>query len=566
MYLTVHINDRNYTSWEYRNGVDDSIGSEPTITPLEQKLFHGDQIDQEDYSLHVSPTRQDRYLSGVLILAGNKTYGRTPNKKRLYYRVIPESTHLPCFLVPYDVNPGFIKVLTNKYILFAFDNWISEHPIGQLVEVLGNVDNLDVYCEYQLYNKHLNGSIQAFAKYTHSQTSDQTQHSPIEDAIYRKTHDIEDRTHLSNIWTMDPANTMDFDDAIHYESTDAQTKITVYLADVFTWMEEFQLWHMFGGRIATMYLPDRRRPMLPTALSENWCSLRQGEFRCAMGIEFCYDASTTSTAPSISFHSTVIRVHQNHVYESRPLLDDPTYQQLRTFTETVARDNIGTVNGSETSPKVHMTSQDVVAYWMVAVNTAAAKHLYQHQTGIYRTSHVLSQEGRWNRSAEDTMQIQQWMSQSSQYALHADQISTYVHITSPIRRLVDLINQMMMYKTLQRTWSEAATQFVDKWTQQLDTINTHMRSIRKVQTQCTLLHKLAKTPNLTEQTYSGVVFEKCERQPGLFQYTVYLEGLKCVSQVKSSCNVDLNTRHDFHIHLFESEYQTKKKIRVEFST
>ena len=41
----------------------------------------------------------------------------------------------------------------------------------------------------------------------------------------------------------------------------------------------FQIWDSFSDRISTIYLPDRRRPMLPTCLSECLCSLLEKRTR-----------------------------------------------------------------------------------------------------------------------------------------------------------------------------------------------------------------------------------------------------------------------------------------------
>ena len=47
-------------------------------------------------------------------------------------------------------------------------------------------------------------------------------------------------------------------------------------------MEVLNLWESFSERIATIYLPDRKRPMLPTVLSDALCSLTQNDIRFAL--------------------------------------------------------------------------------------------------------------------------------------------------------------------------------------------------------------------------------------------------------------------------------------------
>jgi exoribonuclease R len=50
-------------------------------------------------------------------------------------------------------------------------------------------------------------------------------------------------------------------------------KISIYISNVPLWMEELDLWNSFSERISTIYLPDRKRPMMPLALSNCVCSL-----------------------------------------------------------------------------------------------------------------------------------------------------------------------------------------------------------------------------------------------------------------------------------------------------
>ena len=100
-----------------------------------------------------------------MVLEGNKTYGYH-SKNRLYYRCIPDDRRLPEFLVPYKLKIGFIKKMTNKYIIFKYKNWDNKHPTGTIIQTIGPVDNLTSFYEYQLYCKSLYASIQQFTKNT----------------------------------------------------------------------------------------------------------------------------------------------------------------------------------------------------------------------------------------------------------------------------------------------------------------------------------------------------------------------------------------------------------------
>ena len=76
-----------------------------------------------------------------------------------------DDKRIPPFLVPYGKqNISFSKNVKNKYVTFKFIHWDNKHPQGQLHSVIGDVDVLENFYEYQLYCKSLYASIQDFTK------------------------------------------------------------------------------------------------------------------------------------------------------------------------------------------------------------------------------------------------------------------------------------------------------------------------------------------------------------------------------------------------------------------
>jgi exoribonuclease II len=58
-------------------------------------------------------------------------------------------------------------------------------------------------------------------------------------------------------------------------------QLSIYISNVTIWMDILNLWNSFSQRISTIYLPDKKRPMLPTILSECLCSLQENLTRIA---------------------------------------------------------------------------------------------------------------------------------------------------------------------------------------------------------------------------------------------------------------------------------------------
>jgi ribonuclease R len=88
------------------------------------------------------------------------------------------------------------------------------------------------------------------------------------------------------IFTIDPEDARDFDDALSVDFIDGQMCLGVHIADVSAHVAWDSALDLDARRRATsVYLPDRVIPMLPASLSDGLCSLRPGEDRLAFTVE-----------------------------------------------------------------------------------------------------------------------------------------------------------------------------------------------------------------------------------------------------------------------------------------
>jgi exoribonuclease R len=579
----IYINDRNYTSWELFDATKFNKIENITINPIEAKLLSNDVflIDKNNNIkiLH-STIRSGPAMPGVLILAGNKTYGRqnkldngkTINKKKaeiaggkLLYKCIPDDMRLPAFLVPYEIkNLGFSKVLKNLYVTFSFDNWDDKHPRGRLDNVIGPVDILDNFYEYQLYCKSLNASIQKFQKDTAKALESKCPEGIIE-LIKSKYTDIQDRSDQDHwhIITIDPPKSLDFDDGFSIvDLEDGIQQLSIYISNVTVWMDVLNLWESFSRRISTIYLPDKKRPMLPTILSDCLCSLQQNVTRIAFAIDIFIK---NGDIIDIKYTNCIIKVYKNYSYEEPKLLADRKYHCILDAVHLLSKKNTYTDRVKN--------SHDMVCYLMIFMNFHCAKELLKYKTGIFRSTIIKKEVQLPANIPEETAKfIRIWNGASGQYIDGSEIVNmrheildmdAYIHITSPIRRLVDLLNmikfqQIMGFIKL----SEGSEKFYNKWLSDLEYINITMRSIRKVQCDCSLLDLCYNDPKIMEKEYDGYLFDKISRNDGLFQLVVFLPELKLSSRITTRENVDNFECKKFKLFLFNDEEKFKKKIRL----
>jgi exoribonuclease R len=569
--LSVH--DRNYNSWEVFE-TKNFNKVQLDINPIERKLFSNDVfiINKDNTtSLIHSSIRSGPPIPAVLIIAGNKTYGRQINSKtdkkngKLLYKCIPDDMRLPSFLIPYEIKHiGFSKVMSNLYVTFTFDQWNDKHPIGKLDNVIGSVDVLDNFYEYQLYCKSLNASIQKFQKAT-QKAIDSKSHDSFIESIKTKYPNIEDRTNqqMWHIITIDPPNSQDFDDGFSInDNGDGIQQLSIYISNVTVWMDVLNLWDTFSRRISTIYLPDKKRPMLPTILSDCLCSLQENVNRIAFVMDiFIKDANIVE----IKYSNCLIKVFKNYCYEEPKLLCDKKYLHLLESTKSLSR-KFKYINNVR-------NSHEIVCYLMILMNYHCATELIKHKTGIFRSTIMKREISVPETIPEDvTKFIKIWNSASGQYIDGSEIVDTrhemldvdaYIHITSPIRRLVDLLNMIKLQQTTGIIkLSDNVDKFYNKWLGDIEYINTTMRSIRKVQCDCTLLDICHNTPEIMEKEYDGYLFDKISRNDGLYQFVVFLPELKMSSRITMRDNFDNFDCKKFKLFLFDNEENFKRKIRL----
>jgi exoribonuclease R len=588
--IRIHISDRSYSGWQFldiETNQEISLPELSRINPAEERLFSRDvftisSTDQNSVKIQriCSPTRTTSTIAGVLMLENNKTFGRTENKKRLLYKCIPDDKHMPSFLVPYEIKLGFSKVNKNKYVVFQFDSWEEKHPRGILVETVGDVDNLEAFYEYQLYCKSLHISLTDFTNNTRKMLNQKTNAEYIEQIFRNPNFQMEDRRD-KYVFTIDPQNSMDYDDGFSIESLPCGSyKVSVYIANVFVWLETLGLWNSFSKRVATIYLPDRRRPMLPTILSDMLCSLQENQPRFALAMDFMVSADgKLESSSDIVYKNVLIQVRKNYSYED--ILMRSTDTQYQSLFELSTR-----------MDKNIRNSHDIVAHWMILMNTYGAVTMMNHKAGIFRSAvflhpHSVTDTHQLHLKEDTHRTLKLWNNTIGRYIYYSEDAEmqhellhlrsfkneidihktakSYIHITSPIRRLIDLLNQMILFRetSMVKKISAGAEQFIESWLGQMEYINTVMRSIRKIQTDCELLNRCVKTPEIMEQEHDAVVFDKIMKNDGSIVYTVYMENLKMIGRTITHLLLDNYSYVKIRVFLFEDEDKVKKKIRLQ---
>lgn len=285
--------------------IDDDPASENIfISPENTGLaMHGDRVEvrlRKDRR-GKKDTTEGQVLS-VLQRANTTLVGTYQTNKKTQTVLADDPRILQTILVA-----GKSTARPGDKVVVQLDPWLKRHelPTGTISEVLGpatapGVDMLSIIRKYHLPTEFPPAILAAAERF-----SDTVQES-----------DVTGREDLRplTIYTIDPDDARDFDDAICVDRTENGWKLGVHIADVSHYVTpksdlDIEAWQ----RGNSTYLPDRVIPMLPERLSNGLCSLRPDEDRLTFTVWIEFDANGKNRRSH--FSRSVIRSKKRLTYQ-----------------------------------------------------------------------------------------------------------------------------------------------------------------------------------------------------------------------------------------------------------
>jgi exoribonuclease-2 len=268
------------------------------------------------------------------------------------------------------------------------------------------------------------------------------------------------------IITIDGQATLDFDDALSVQKNGQYYTLGIHIADVGHYVEQ-------GGGIdreaivrgSSIYLPDRKIPMLPTDLAEGHCSLKQGEVRPAITTQVRLNLSADIVDYEI--FPSLIRVSDQLTYYDVNMIaeTDPDLLIMHHIARKFRQKRLDSGAVHITLPEVNVWIDEsgelvvnrinretpgrlLVSEIMIMANWLMARFLRDnHLPAIYRSQP--DPKGRLYMSDGGTL-VQNWMQRKllSRFVLSSEPerhsglgLDAYLTATSPIRKYSDLITQ-----------------------------------------------------------------------------------------------------------------------------
>lgn len=548
---------------------------------MKEMLFHEDifTYDEKNDKVDViqSKFRSWRRMTGILQL--NNTYGSRTSKNQLYYIFVPYHQCYPKFLVPYNINKLYkhnnklnihANSITSLYCKVYFMDWTtpSTFPLAYLDQVFGPVSGVNALSNYELYQLSANNVHPSFLQFKLYKVPD-CYSSSVFDFITSKWN-------VRQAITIDSVGTTIFDDAISWnESTQM---LSIYITNLAWWIDTFNLFKFITPseindgiwysniRFSTIYLITKHIPMLPSWISD-YASLQESSTNKYPAIALdCYFVQPNKNQNSWILSSTkfslcLVEIVKNNFYSSiTPSTEFIPFNVIQWISSlTLKRMECYPYYRTIENSSILFCSEFIQAC-MITYNYAIANIITNDNQAICRSS--------YNLFSNHFKEQQNWTVHHSNFYFlcptlkidhHPPYSMLYTHGTSPLRRYIDLVNQMILIKNLQ------FTKYVWKYTCELEKflsistssntiqqINDWNHRVRYVETHVKILNYVIQygsgdvmNNNKIEKLELGIIIEQPYDDVNGKQndvYRVYLYDLKIYIKVHIPQQLNIGTK------------------------
>lgn len=468
-------------------------------------------------------------LVGTLHLTQPARYGFTSRKIPLY------------LFTPYDerypqmvVGSSEKDKTCNRIVLVQFDHWSEGTllPRGLLQVMLGRSGDLEVEKKALLHQvcpwKYPKGLVPVL--------------QPGEGRRRRLT---------GTTFHVDPEGCRDVDDVITLEPLDpldpSVWRVVITISDVAAYVEDGGAVDIMASLISqTVYDQTGHvlHPMLPASYAEGMCSLLPGGQKRGVSLSFRWDGRSLSEP---EWYESLFETQETYTYES--IHASPHREILQQIASSLA--------GTPLSDSHHWIEQLMILY-----NKEAGRRLREAGIGILRRHEPAEQE-RVERYRRHLPEWQFLAMSSAEYVLAEEketyhsglQTDAYAHVTSPIRRYADLVNQRALKGLL-----HGDTDFIVPVT--MYDMNRRERAIRQFDRDMVFLEAVERG----QTRVTGILVEQEEEKETMYRLQFYVPEWKkrVTARYRKAGENQIETKDGTEIRVLEPFMEVELQCAVQW--
>lgn len=431
----LHIQKNDYSNFKLLSENNDiiEINNNPNLA---KGFFHKDIIkynvnndDPLSNSFELIERNLPKYIVGLLDLHSNYMY-KSGNKNVFMFH--PLSSNFPKCYVSCSMKH---KYNTNVLCSVSLVQWNkdSKFPIANLNHIIGPINDFDTISMSILNNEYI-GKIPKINK------------KDIDIAYPNILAELREKRQLIQypIYSIDPDGCRDIDDAFSfYEEPNLNNIIIqIHISDVYTLLTKMGFLENIEST-TSIYLPHKQIPMLPSIISSGYGSLLEGNERLMVSLQIRYSCeledATFKVFPSYGY------ITKNYTYDNYPKKFEKYYSLVEKIYYILTK-KIYRITDSHKFIECMM-----LIYNYYFGNSVLDNCLYRVQKSSKDHISELTNLNE-NNIIDDSLSrfLSIINSNSANYSLtdtyHTSlDMKQYIHITSPLRRIADIINQEIMY-------------------------------------------------------------------------------------------------------------------------
>jgi exoribonuclease R len=452
------------------------------------RCLPGDTVSWDGIKCTLVKRANHRVLIGVLELNSKYLYGHTSRNVPIYL-FHPLDTSYP----PMRVGCSEKDTSKNQLALVQFSDWTEKIPRGNLQRLLGPVGSLGPEHQALLWQYARPGLAKVSAD------------SPL---VFPSGTLIQEGQTIN----IDPQWCKDIDDVLTLIQRENGWQVYITIADVATAiLQDSPLDYLARQRLQTVYVEGEAvLPMLPRELSEFSLSLLPGQTRQGVALKCFWDERDLVVE---GFEQVIVTNQKSYTYESIYSADFPV---------AILKDIASYLKKEETHD-----SHEWIEQFMLLYNIEGAKILLQMKAGMIRTHRPAKKETlEAMQSIHPDLRI--FAFESAKYEppeegkVHATLGSIpYTHLSSPLRRYADLVNQRVLKAYLQNETVGPTSPKI------MDDLNKQQKNLKHLDRAWFFLDKILESPTGIVQ---GIVLESTNAKTKL-----YIPSWKRIIKTKSEC-------------------------------
>lgn len=271
--------------------------------------LQGDMVEVELFGKKKNAKGEDEFYGSVtkILERGKKGYAGTLEEENGMIFLVPDDKRMYTDIIVPNNACGGAEV--GMKVIVALRDWedSKKSPIGEVTKILGKPgDNNAEMLAYALER--------GFSDEHKKEVNEEAQRIKERGITEEDKANRRDFRNVST-FTIDPIDAKDFDDAISFQKLDnGHYEVGIHIADVSYYVRPgMALDEESIARETSVYLVDRCIPMLPEVLSNDLCSLVQGEDRLVMSSVLEIDDE--GVVHGEWYGRSLINSHRRYTYE-----------------------------------------------------------------------------------------------------------------------------------------------------------------------------------------------------------------------------------------------------------